>query len=93
MHYGMLSIYFFIQYINFCDTFYQCAAFFTLAGIRNKTVSALDINLQCQQNSGALMNKSIIAFLNGISTAGWHYTLGAMGEGIKQFNGIISTDE
>lgn len=31
------------------------------------------------------MNKSVIAFLNVISTA--------VGEGIKQFNGIISTDE
>lgn len=38
------------------------------------------------------MNKSIMAFLNVVSTAGW-YPLSAMGEDIKQFNGIILTDE
>lgn len=41
----------------------------------------------------SLMNKSIIAFLNVISTAEQHGALSAIGEGIKQFNGIISTDE
>lgn len=39
------------------------------------------------------MNKIIIACLNEISTAGYRYALGAVGEGIKQFNGIITTDE
>lgn len=56
-------------------------------------VSILDVNLHRQQNSGALMNKIIIACLNEISTAGYRYALGAVGEGIKQFNGIITTDE